>query len=920
MVSGLKKSGIVSLIFLGLLQSNPTFSAGADGPDIQIQCPCEVAGSPNGTSTVTIGAINKGSLDKELIVDLYVHTAPHFNEGFYLAEGVTLDAISAGSTLVPKAYTFENIGPSSGTYYITAQLFSKDGENISTDDQIRMVEQVDLSSEYTVQGIDLLADADGDGVGDFNESLEGTDANSASSLPGKSTIDLLIVYDDSLESTYGSKEAGLARIDHVIKVSNTALVDSNVNVEFRAVHKEIINADKSLEAKLDAAGQDAEEYAGLSALRAEFGADLVTIVTTREDSICGLANAGGSNLEGHMDGAAYINTNSLVFDGCDDMTVLHEIGHNMGLGHSAKQGDTGTFVWSRGYGQVDNFHTVMAYDSAFTSSEASEGPKLISVLSNPEISVCNGAPCGISIDQNQPSFAAKSLDIVRFQVSRYQPTVVVSVVDTDTDGIPDESDMDDDNDGLPDAYEVIYGLDPLVNDSSQDADNDGLTNLEEYNQGSHPNNALSPGETAALDTDQDGTPDESDTDDDNDGIPDTNEVAYGFDPLVNDSGLDADSDGLTNLEEHTQSTDPNNALSPYPSDVAESAQRDFNGDGTPDILLRRTSGSWYLYTLQGASISAAGSVSITGNTDWQPMSFADFNGDGRADILIRHKTLGIWWLYTMDGTSILNSAGVAVTRDLAWTPLSFADTDNDGNADILMRHTDGRWWRYGLSGATVLADGAIGATRDVNFEPVSFDDFNGDGNADILVRHKGNGAWWLYSLNGGSVVGSGSVSANRSLSWTPRFFADFNGDNKADILVRNKDLNTWWLYMMDGSTVGASGKIRASNNEAWHPLATEDFDADGKADLLLRNESGSWWMYTLDGNSILTQSRVGLIGSNDWRAVSFEDFNADSRADVLIRNIKTGAWWLYALDGQTVLSSGSGKVSATPDLNWQLQP
>ena len=79
-------------------------------------------------------------------------------------------------------------------------------------------------------------------------------------------------------------------------------------------------------------------------------------------------------------------------------------------------------------------------------------------------------------------------------------------------------------------------------------------------------------------------------------------------------------------------------------------------------------------------------------------------------------------------------------------------------------------------------------------------------------------------------------------------------------------------------------------------------------------------MYTLDGNSILTQSRVGLIGSNDWRAVSFEDFNADSRADVLIRNIKTGAWWLYALDGQTVLPSDSGKVSATPSLDWQLQP
>ena len=53
-----------------------------------------------------------------------------------------------------------------------------------------------------------------------------------------------------------------------------------------------------------------------------------------------------------------------------------------------------------------------------------------------------------------------------------------------------------------------------------------------------------------LDTDNDGDPDVTDPDDDNDGMPDVFEDQYAsLDPLVDDANDDADSDGLTNLEE-----------------------------------------------------------------------------------------------------------------------------------------------------------------------------------------------------------------------------------------------------------------------------------------------------------------------------------------------------------------------------------
>ena len=91
---------------------------------------------------------------------------------------------------------------------------------------------------------------------------------------------------------------------------------------------------------------------------------------------------------------------------------------------------------------------------------------------------------------------------------------------------------DTDSDEMPDGWEVTNSLDPLVDDSAGDPDADGLSNLDEYTNGTDPNNA----------------------DTDADGMPDGWEVTNSLNPLADDSAGDLDTDSLSNLDEYTNGT------------------------------------------------------------------------------------------------------------------------------------------------------------------------------------------------------------------------------------------------------------------------------------------------------------------------------------------------------------------------------
>ncbi len=157
--------------------------------------------------------------------------------------------------------------------------------------------------------------------------------------------------------------------------------------------------------------------------------------------------------------------------------------------------------------------------------------------------------------------------------------------------------------------------------------------------------------------------------------------------------------------------------------------RDFDGDKTPDLLVRQADGSVGVY----------GSGKFTAmSKDWNIAGVGDLNGDGIADLLLRNDSEGNGeshigaWVMSADGPS--------------WQDYGYVNPEN----------------------------GIVG-----------LGDFNGDGVADVLFNTNGSyGAWIMNS--------DGSINGWKSFCDFPdtlkvAYISDYNGDGIDDLLVSNGD-------------------------------------------------------------------------------------------------------------------------------------
>jgi hypothetical protein len=284
---------------------------------------------------------------------------------------------------------------------------------------------------------------------------------------------------------------------------------------------------------------------------------------------------------------------------------------------------------------------------------------------------------------------------------------------------------------------------------------------------------------------------------------------------------------------------PYRTLTPFKTVVTPPApppDRDFDGDGSPDLVWRhRTSGRNALWLLSGTDVKSTmaltpAAAATVSDTDWEIRAVADFNGDTQPDLVWQHKTNGriaVWFMSAgalLSGSGFATLSGVSVETDLDWKIVGAGDLNRDSQTDLVWRHqTSGALRVWHMSGVEQWDSADLSnSVTDVQWEINAIGDMNGDGWLDVVWRHYGHGG-----------------------------------------------LATW--FMRDTTLVQAQRLTPASSPDVnWHIVGLADVNRDGQLDLLWQHYAdgrlGVWYM---NGVEILTAALLerSVSANVDWRIV-----------------------------------------------------
>ncbi len=235
-------------------------------------------------------------------------------------------------------------------------------------------------------------------------------------------------------------------------------------------------------------------------------------------------------------------------------------------------------------------------------------------------------------------------------------------------------------------------------------------------------------------------------------------------------------------------------LGGVPRTTARAAVIDFNGDGSPDYVLRRAStrqtAIWYLDN----NVYAGSAFGPTLSAGWGLASVADFNRDGHTDYALVNPITdrtGIWYL---SGPTLIASA-YGPTLPSGWELAATADFNGGGNPDYVLYKASTRQTAIWYLNNNVFVGGGYGPTLPTRWGLAGVADFNHDGHTDYALFNSSTGQTAIWYLSGRTQIG-GAYGPTVPGGWGLVATADFNGDGKPDYVLYNpstRQTAIWYL-------------------------------------------------------------------------------------------------------------------------------
>lgn len=450
------------------------------------------------------------------------------------------------------------------------------------------------------------------------------------------------------------------------------------------------------------------------------------------------------------------------------------------------------------------------------------------------------------------------------------PNDLTESIDTDGDGIGNNSDPDDDNDGVPDitdAYPLI-GLNGLI-----DTDSDGIPNncpancislgmvADDDDDGdgvSDENDALPLDAAETVDTDGDGVGNNADSDDDNDGVVDF-EDAFALDPT---ESTDSDSDGIGNNADNDDDNDGiEDDFDAFPLD--SEAWVDTDGDGQADYI---PSGAWTeisRFTLTVDQFEGAESSFFLTQTQRMLISFV----------------LDVW----PDECNIVIDGATLTCEDIILTApglhtIQLLDSHGDGGSSAIISIEEIESLSQTSSGVLLDLDDDNDGVLDVEDAfPVNanyYQDSDLDGMPD---------SWEVkYGLDPNDSSDASSDRDNDGVTALNEFLADTHPFNSIDIDGNQQyDALTDGLLLLRGM-FGLDGSALVTGTVAPDAAYTESVDIESRIDALddLADIDGNGQIDALTDGLLMLRYLFGLEGDTLIKGVIAQDATRTSSADI----------------------------------------